>query len=121
MARWRFSLCSSLDPRCSPSPDPPLGVGLNLTPGEDQQGGQDQVGGGSSSCCPEPKALPSWSRAQGLGAPQLHGAEVGGWLSPLLPVFLLLLQAPLLGALHKLVDGLGGSWGPPLLWGVQWL
>lgn len=36
----------------------------------------------------------------------------------LLPVFLFFLQASLLAALHTLVDGLRGSWGQPLLWGM---
>ena len=91
---------------------------MTLTPSEDQEGCQDQVGGRSSSCCcPESRVLPSWSRAQGLRAPQLHWEEVGRWFSPLLPLFLFLLQASLLAALHMLVDGLRGSWGQPLLWG----
>ena len=106
-------------PDIAPSPDPPVGVGVPLTPSEDQEGCQDQVGGRSSSCCfPESRILPSWSRAKGLRASQLHGEEVGRRFSPLLPVFLFLLQASLLGALHTLVDGLRGSWGQPLLWGA---
>lgn len=94
---------------------------MTLTPSEDQQGHQDQVGDGPSSCCcPESKVLPPWSRAQGLRTPQLHGTEVGWWLSYLFPIFLFLLQSPLLGTFHMLVDGLRGSWGKPFLWGTWW-
>lgn len=119
MARWRFSLRPS-GPQQSP-PSPSLVWRMALTHSEDQQGCQDQAGGGPSSCCrPESKVLTSWSRAQGLRAPQLHVAEVGLWLGPLLPVFLFLLQTPLLGALHTPVDGLRESWGQSLLWGAWW-
>lgn len=89
-----------------------------LTPSEDQEGCQDQVGSSSSSCCcPESEVLPPCLRAQGLRAPQLHGTKVAWWLSHLLLFFLFLLWAPLLGAFHMLVDGLRGSWGQPFLWG----
>lgn len=115
-----------LEPFSGPQKSPPAqavhcGGQMILTPSEDQQGHQDQVGGGSSSCCcPESKVLPPWSRAPGLRAPQLHGTEAGWWLSHLFPVFLFLLQSPLLGAFHMLVDGLRGSWGQPFLWGARW-
>lgn len=102
-----------------PQPRPFTGWGVGgrkaLTPSEDQQGCQDEVGGSPSSCCcQESEALPPCSRAQ-VRAPELHGAEVDCWLSPLLPVFFFLLEVPLLGALHTLVDGLRRSWGQPLL------
>lgn len=89
---------------------------MTLTPSEDQQGHQEQVGSGSSSgCCPESKGLLPWSRAMGLWAPQLHGTEVSWWLGLLLYVFLFLFQAPLLGAFHTLIYSLRGSWGQPFL------
>lgn len=113
-----------LVPLPGPQKSPPAqalqdGGRMTLTPSEDQQSCQGQVGSTPSSCCrPESKVLLPSLSTQGLRAPQLHGTEVDRWPSNLLPVFLFLLWATLLGAFHMLVDGLRGSWGQPFLWGA---
>lgn len=116
--KMEILLCSLWTPGTSPAQTLHCEGRRVLTPSEDQQGCQDQVGSSPSSCCcPEFQVLPPCLRAQGLGAPQLHGTEVAWWLGHLLLLFLFLLRAPLLGAFHMLVDGLRRSWGQPFLWG----